>query len=185
MALTIFFRPSSQLLADYLKYLFPLNDETGAHKVSMVRPVGKLLTVLACPAEQKPAQEDMLLLELPQYHNATASLKNKWLIYTKSDTERINIALKAEFDLDFECYYRAGEALGFQKKNIIDAFIFSRKLTTELEDDTLEKTHATLHKRVYRDQVYNMEQIRKRLLRKAYYINSKIDLTGLDHDTHR
>ena len=178
--MTIFFRPDSQILADYLGYMFHRNETTGALKVSTVRPVGKLLTVLASPAERAAAAgEGDILLELPQYHNATSSLQDKWLVYSKNDLERINLALRAEFDLDFEGYYRAGEALGLQKKDIIDGFIFSRNLTTELEADTIERTHATLHKRVYRDQLYNMEQIRKRLLRKAYYINSKIDKTGL------
>ena len=176
--MTIQFRPDTRMLADYLGYLFR-PDRDGVLQVSVTSSTGKLLLALAKCSDgpMELSGDGVVCLALPEHH--LSSLKNRFLYYTKEDTVRLNLALRAEFDLDFEGYFRKGEALGIQKKDIIDAFIFSRGLTTETDPETLQKTHATLHKRIYRRQLNNLEHVRKKLIRKAYYINESINTSGL------
>lgn len=178
-SMTISFQADTRILADYLGYLFP-PDKDGVLQVSVTSSTGKLLLAFAkCSQGPVPCTgPDVVRLALPAHH--LSSLNNRFLYYTKEDMIRLNLALRAEFDLDFEAYFRRGEALGIQKKDIIDAFIFSRKLTTEADPDTLQKTHATLHKRIYRKQLNDLEDTRRKLLRKAYYINESINTTGLE-----
>lgn len=178
-SMTISFPAASRLLADYLRYLFP-PDGNGVLEVTETSSTGKLMLAFA-KCSQEPVQvtgQHVVRLALPHYN--MSSLKNRFLYYAKDDITRINLALRAEFDLDFEAYFRRGEALDIQKKDIIDAFIFSRKLTSEEDPDTLQQTYATLHKRVYRKQLKDLEDIRRKLLRKAYYINESINTTGLE-----
>jgi hypothetical protein len=58
-----------------------------------------------------------------------------------------------------------------RKMDIIDAFILSRGLIAESFD--------ALSKRTYRKELRNQELVRKRLLRRAYYLNESINYTGL------
>ena len=55
--------------------------------------------------------------------------------------------------------------------DIIDAYIFSRGLAPESYD--------ALHKRVYRREQKSREELKRKLLRKAYYINESINYSGL------
>lgn len=85
---------------------------------------------------------------------------------------QLNKALRAAFDLDFIGYYRKGQAAEFAKKDIIEAFVTSRKLvSTDCVD--------ALYKRVYRRQQREAATLVKKLIRKAYYIDESIDTSGL------
>lgn len=163
----------SQMLADFLRYLFPPSEGSEACRISVSRPVGALMVAFARPALMPyPVSGDHLVhLDIPRYDNATSSLTNHYVYFTKEAAARINLALKAEFDLDFAGYYRKGEELGFRKMDIVEAYIFSRHLAPEDYD--------ALHKRSYRNQQRAQERIKQRLLRKAYYINESINYDGL------
>ncbi len=163
----------SRMLADYLRYIFPPEEGSELCRVSATRAVGSLLIAFAKPAVMPVPVEGkhLVKLDIPWYRNATSDLENHWLYLDKGGTAKINLALKAEFEIEFAGYYRKGESLGMRKMDIIDAFIFSRNLATENYD--------ALHKRVYRSQQRAQEQLRQKLLRRAYYLNESIDYTGL------
>lgn len=164
----------SQMLADYLRWLFPPDAGSSVCRVSITRPTGALMVALAQPAALRvPVAGDYVVpCGLPQLHRRVNSdQENHWLFFDRAATRKINLALSAEFDLEFSGYYRRGEQLGMRKMDIIDAFILSRGLVAE--------TYDALSKRVYRREQRNQERIRQRLLRRAYYINEAIDYTGL------
>ena len=116
----------------------------------------------------------MVTLDLPN-DAATKPLIGKWLWYPPADTAALNMALKAVFDIDFNMYYLRGIEMGHQKKDIVTAFIVSRGLfSTDCFD--------SLHKRVYRRSQQLLDSLTKQLIRKAYYINSTINLKGLNDD---
>lgn len=163
----------SPVLADYLRYLFP-PDDSGVLKVSSVPALGKLLVAHVRESGRPvpgPEGAGVLALDLPAVP-ATQSLRDKFLYYSSSSAAALNLAASAVFDLDFTGYYRKGEALGLKKKDIIEAFILSRKLVSS---DCFD----ALHKRVYRRGQKNMSDIAARLVRKAYYIDESIDTQGL------
>lgn len=167
------FCAKSALLADFLRYIFPPESKDGPLKVTSTCATGALLVALAEPSAfpVQPAGANQVRLDLPWSRNATSALECKWVAYGKSATARVNLALQAEFDLDFAGYYRKGEELGVRKMDIIDAYIFSRGLAPESYD--------ALHKRVYRREQKSREELKRRLLRKAYYINESINYSGL------
>lgn len=164
----------SQMLADYLRWVFPPEEGSSVCQVSITRPVGALMTALAQPAAMRvPIVGDHVVeLRLPMLHRrANADQENHWLVYDRGAMEKINLALEAEFDLEFAGYYRRGEQLGMRKMDIIDAFILTRGLVAD--------TFDALSKRTYRRETRAQEKVRQRLLRRAYYINESINYTGL------
>ena len=166
----------SRMLADFLRYLFPPDEKSGALNVSARHPTGALMVAYA-KASVTPvntAGDHLVQVDIPFIHGATSSLTNHYVYFPKEATTRINLALRAEFELDFAGYYRRGEELGMRKMDIIDAYIFSRKLAPENYD--------AMHKRVYRNQQRIQERIKQRLLRKAYYLNESINYDGLTAD---
>lgn len=164
----------SQMLADYLKWIFPPEEGSSLCRVSITRPVGALMVSFAQPAPMRAqvVGDHVVELDLPMLHlRANSDQENHWLVYDRSAMEKINLVLEAEFDLEFAGYYRRGEQLGMRKMDIIDAFILSRGLVAESFD--------TLSKRTYRKELRNQELVRQRLLRRAYYLNESINYTGL------
>lgn len=163
----------SQMYADYLRYIFPPDQEGGICAISTTRPTGALMVALA-QASDVPMETvggHLVKVDLPWYRNATSSIENHFIYFDKSATARINLALKAEFELEFAGYIRKGEDCGMRKMDIIEAFIFTRGLAPENYD--------ALHKRTYRKAQRDQERLKQRLLRKAYYINEQIDYKGL------
>ena len=170
--MTVNLRINNQLLADYLRYLFPPVDSV--LKVNSEHGMGKLL-IAHCRVSSKPVPEvcdgSMVTLRLPLC-NATQSLEYKFLYYSNADTAQLNLALKAYFDLDFEGYYRRGENADFSKRDIVEGFIQSRKLISSDNFDAL-------HKRAYRKQLERHTILLRKLQRKAYYIDESLDTSGL------
>ena len=146
----------SRMLADFLRYLFPPDEKSGVLDVSARHPVGALMVAYARASDTPVHTAGDHLVEVD---------------FSKEATARINLALRAEFDLDFAGYYRRGEELGMRKMDIIEAYIFSRKLAPENYD--------AMHKRVYRNQQRANERVKQRLLRRAYYLNESINYDGL------
>jgi len=164
----------SQMLADYLRWIFPPAEGSDLCRVSITRPVGALMVAMASPAVMRAevTGDHIVRLDLPQLHRrANSDQENHWLFYDRASTTKINMVLGAEFDLEFAGYYRRGEQLGMRKMDIIDAFILTRGLAAG--------TFDALSKRTYRREQRNQEKIRQRLLRRAYYINESIDYRGL------
>lgn len=163
----------SQMYADYLAYLFPPNED-GVLMVSSEELMGKLLISHCRESFRKTeiSEEGIVVTLMMPQCPATQNLRNKFLYYSAGDMRQLNMALKAVFELDFTGYYRKAEGVGFAKKDIVEAFALSRKLITC-------DCYDALHKRVFRRQQKENSLLVNKLLRKAYYINETIDLSGL------
>ena len=163
----------SGMYADYFRYIFPPVKPGGDCVISTSHPTGALIVALASASDTpvSVSGEHLVNVDIPWSKNATSSIENHFVYFDKGATARINLALKAEFDLEFTGYVRKGEACGMRKMDIIEAFIFTRNLAPENYD--------ALHKRAYRKSVDSQERLKKRLLRKAYYIDERIDFKGL------
>ena len=173
--MTIELSIESAIYCDYLRYLFPADDRNGSVlKVNGSTTFGQLLIASVRESPLPVAHltgDHVVTLRLPK-QDATQDLENKFIYYSTADQKRLNLALKAIFSMDFHDYYRRGESTGFAKKDIIEAFIVSRKLANA------DPTEA-LHKRVYREQAKRCQQLTKYLLRKAYYIEESLDTSKL------
>ena len=162
------FRASTPVLADYLSYLYPKEEDGSLEVRSDI--FGKLLlahlhgSLLPIPGR---TEDNIVKLRLP-VNALTRHYEKQWVYFNPEDEASLNMALAAVFELDFMGYYRKGESLGLQKKDIVDAFIMSRKL---FSSDCFD----ALHKRVYRKEQAAYEAIRQRLVRKAYYIDESIN----------
>lgn len=171
----LFLKVKETVLTDYIKFLFPMEKGSDFLKVSGAHPYGKLLIANISVSEKPvypPEDGNIVKLQFPR-QEATQDLKNKFLYYTTGATCRLNLALKATFDMDFHDYYQRGVDLGYQKKDIIDSFIFSRGLCTVDPSDAL-------HKRTYRHELKKLEKYTAYLSRKANYIRESLDTTGLN-----
>lgn len=171
--MTIQFKVKNQMLADYLRYLFPPDD--GALRLNSEHAIGKLF-IAHCHTADRPVPimhgDNIVMLRLPLC-NATQSLNNKFLYYSSADIAQLNLALKAYFDIDFMGYYRRGEAAEFSKRDIVEAFILSRRLISSDNFDAL-------HKRVYRRQQEQYATLQRKLQRKAYYIDESLNTKGIE-----
>lgn len=172
--MTVFLQLETELLTDYCRYLFPPATPDGPCKVSESHSFGKLLISHCRISERpvaRPAGDFVLEFELPM-SNTTQTLNNKFLYFSKGDADRLNAGLKALFDIDFYSYYQKAEGCGMQKKEIIDAFVTSRKLFNSDPDEAL-------HKRIYRQEATKRKRTMKLLLRRIYYLNETLDDTGI------
>ncbi len=170
------------MLADYLAWIFPPDKEGAPLRVTAGNSIGRLL-VAHCQVtdngrEREPVSRGSrsvtVNLSLPN-DSATKPLLGKWLWYSPASTAALNMALKAVFDIDFHAYYLKGLEIGHQKKDVVEAFIVSRGLFSV---DCFD----SLHKRVYRRSQQTLESLTTRLMRKAEYIDSTINLKGLKDD---
>lgn len=162
---------------DYLGYLFPVDPETKAYKVTSASDLGKLLIcyVKVSDTPVRTVSEDsgqrVVTLSLP-LTEITQDKQNKWLYYTDTDMKRLEAVLRASFNIDFIAYYMKGISMGYQKKEVIEMFIVSRGLVSS---DPFE----AMHKRVYRMEQHKMSALSSQLQRKAKYFDETLDLTGL------
>lgn len=174
----LFLQLENEMLTDYIRYLFPATGD-GPLKVSSYCEFGELLIAHAKVSDRpvgKPEGDHVIEIELPM-NDATQSLANRFLYYTKADTKRLNMGLHAIFNIDLRTYYLKGLDLDIPKKDIITAFITSRKLfSTDIYD--------AIHKRTYRREVAKQQKLTQKLLRKVYYINESIDSRGLIPDNN-
>lgn len=174
----LFLQLDSDMLTDYIRYLFN-SDGSSPLKISSSHEFGELLIAHARTSDRpvaRPEGDHVIEIELPT-NNTTQSLANRFLYYSKADMKRLNMGLRAIFNIDFQQYYLKGVEMEFTKKDIITAFITSRKLfSTDVYD--------AIHKRAYRREVAKQTKLTKKLLRKAYYINESINTTGLNTENH-
>ena len=176
---------------DYLGYLFPKNPETGYYKVDGHTDVGRMCTALVRPTEgnkqpdtprvygedkrkggeNKQTRYVVVTLELPRL-DFLHGCDNRWMYYTKDDISRITSVLVATFHQDFVAYYLRGQLMGRQKKDIIETYIFSRRLTGQDNFDAL-------HKRAYRMEQRRMKLVSEQMMRRARYYDETLDTKGL------
>ena len=166
----------SPMMADYLAYLFPPERPGGPLKVYARNSIGRLLVAHCKVAEGPVALEGdkVVDLELPS-DIATAPMRDKFLYYDKYSTVALNMAINAFFDIEFKQYYLKGFELGFQKKDIVTAFIVSRGLFSTDKFDTL-------HKRIYRQAQQTLDRLVDKLLQRVYYYDRSINLKGVKDD---
>lgn len=160
------------ILRKYIFYLFPKKEETGLPTVSYSSPLGKqLLTFLSTSDKPVAAKDNSVVLELPRYGGMTNNFERHFLYYDAASSSLLNYTLESLFDVDFRLYYAKGVSAGLMKKEIIDAFIFSRGLSGDVYD--------ALHKRIYRQEIRAAGRMNNYLRNKADYIDKLIDTTGL------
>ena len=158
---------------DFFKYLFPYDKASGKYLVTATNPVGEFLTHSArqtpVPAILQPRKgSEICELAIPTVNGLP---RNQWLMYKDADITRINHILNAWFEIDFYRYYIKGIEYGYDKKDIIEAYVISRNLVTGEPFDTL-------HKRVYRRQMETMKRKSAILSRKARYFFDESDPTA-------
>lgn len=173
----VFFSVDNAMLTDYILYLSKSAENTpgGVLKLSETNWFGALVVACCRVSERpvpRPSGEHVVAMELP-VSRQTQSLENKWLYISKADNRRLNLALKALFDMDLYSYYLKARELGIQKKDAVDAFIASRGL---ISADAFE----ALHKRIYRRESAAKDKLAKKLMRKIYYINESADYSLLN-----
>ncbi|MDD7234421.1 MAG: hypothetical protein PUH35_02885 [Bacteroidales bacterium] len=168
----------SGLKLSYFGYLFPRLPGEDIYKVSTREPMGSLLVAHILTTDRPPEPPDgelVAVLDIP-LNAATQNLANKFIYYSQASTAALMMALGATFDIDFAGYYRKGTNLGYGRRDIVEAFILSRNLVQIDNRDTL-------YKRIYRSNRLQMKEVTKRLLRRCYYLDECIDLSGLKDET--
>lgn len=106
--------------------------------------------------------------KLPRANSLEVS-RGKFAVILKSDQKKIEDFLESIFNLDYDQYYISGIKIGLKQKEIIEAFIVSRKLTEIYSDN------ETLKKRQYREEQKRISKLRSSLLNKANYRNKAIE----------
>lgn len=172
--MTVYFRAESQMLTDYIHYLFPPQEKDGPCVVNGCHMLGRLLAAhcRASPLRPEvPAGENVMQLKIPS-NDTTRHLIGHFLYIPQNEMPCLNMAIKAVFELDLKLYYAHASSLGFSKRDIIEAFITSRGL---INADPSE----ALHKRIYRRECARRENLTRILIRKLKYIDESLDLSGL------
>ena len=98
-------------------------------------------------------------------NEATQNFQNKFIYLSAQATKQLNISLRAYFELDFWEFVQRRKALRQRKE---EAFILSRKLFSA-------EYFESLHKRAYRRELKELEALKRKLTRRAYYIESLVD----------
>lgn len=162
----------NRALHNYLGHLFH-RDPDGAFRVTMHNEFGRLVVALVRRSpDEIPVKEGEFCasLHLPK-NSLTKNAELSYLYFTAQDAARLNVLLDTIFDLDLNAYYQKGCKRRIPKREIIEAFVISRKLVA---DDFAE----TLSKRIYRKELtYNRELVSS-LYDKARYNNDRIEGPG-------
>ena len=155
-----------ELHRNFLGYLFPYVN--GCYQISRKQDFGKLICSRVRHSELPVKNIAGVQLFLP-LTRATDNAKNHFLYFSKEDQHKLEDELEVMFNIDFDRYYLNGRKLGYMQKDIIHAYIISRKLITITGDVEM------LRKREYRDAVKMIEIRTKSLLKRAQYRNERIE----------
>lgn len=167
--MTVKFNAKNKVLFNYLAYLFQRAPD-GSFRVTMKNDFGRLVIALVrrSPAEILLEENELTAtLHLPR-NTLTQSAEFSYLYFTAQDAARLNVLLDTIFNLDLNAYYQKGCKKRIQKREIIEAFVVSRKLVI---DDFAE----TIGKRIYREQLKEYSDLVTSLYDKARYINDRIE----------
>ena len=147
----------SAYLRKYLDFLFEKKDDKFVVKTT--NDFGRLLFALVkrselpMPVEQS---EQTVKFILPKSNNLEYYANNYYLYYDKIDVEQLNKYLETISDLDFMLYFQKHSNKKLKQKDIIDAYIVSRKMVFPKKDIS-----EMLKKRVYRSEEKYFENLRK------------------------
>lgn len=159
----------NELLKDYLHYCFSIT-KNGLLKVSSTHNFGRLLIGMYRRCDTPPERlEGSNVVEFTfSISRATQASSTHFVFYSMEDTEKLNQALKAIFEIDLDSYYLQGLRLGLAKKDIIDSFMRSRNLHTLDSADMIQK-------KTYRADISSLNRRHTYLRKLAWYRNDKID----------
>lgn len=160
------FNVQTDLLRDYMGYLFASNPD-GEYIVTARSDFGKLLIAHLQPADRlpplKPSKRSVTLM-MPT-NEGTMNFGNKYVCYSSQSTIQLNYGLTAIFNMDFWMYCIQGRSMKLRKDEMIESFIFSRKLFSR---DLFE----SLQKRAYRKDLEVLKLLSKKLKKRYYYLES-------------
>ena len=159
MVLTIDIKKS--LISDYLNFLFQ-TDEDGCFLVTRKNLAGRFICAMVEYSYKPTHNTGSVTMVLPSCP-ALKSGEKRYIYLSTESQAKVNDYLEAIFDLDFERYWMQGVKMNIPQKDIIYAFINSRKLAT------FEQDPETLKKRIYRSSTRKLQSIYKQLLNKAHY----------------
>ena len=167
--MTVKINIKNKVLYNYLAYLFNRNPD-GSFRVTMKNEFGRLVVALVRRSpDEVPLEEGQFTANLLLPKNAlTKNAELSYLYFTGQDAARLNVLLDTIFTLDLNSYYQKGCKKRIQKREIIEAFVVSRKL---VDDDFAE----TLGKRVYREELKTCRELVSSLYDKARYNNDRIE----------
>lgn len=163
------FRPDDQLSYDYLRYLFDAKAGDPI-RITLTNDFGRMAVGLYKVSDKPDDRMDDALtatLVLPRHQTTYAAL-TRYVYFTETDTKRLNMILDALFNIDLDTYYLQGIQAGMPKRDIIEAFVVSRRLVSA---DYAE----TLNKRTYRSSLAAIRRKADVIYRKARYHFSQIE----------
>lgn len=127
------------IIADYLRFLFN-SSRNRPVQLSRKQPEGKYICSMI-RYSTKPVKtrnkdcRNNIVLFLPKGTLSTA--ENHFTYFTEEDIERINDHLESSFDIFFRSFSVAGEVIGIQKKDVIEAFIVGTRM--KFDDKIFER----------------------------------------------
>lgn len=163
------FRPDNQLSYDYLRYLFDARPGEPI-RITLANDFGRMAVGLYKASDKPDDRPDDPLtatLVLPR-HQTTYTAMTRYIYFTNVDTKRLNMILDALFNIDLDTYYLQGIQAGMPKRDIVEAFVVSRRLVSA---DFTE----TLNKRTYRTSLAAIRRKADIIYEKARYHLSKIE----------
>lgn len=163
------FRTKDQLALDYLRYLFNTPPEQPI-RLTLANDFGRMAVGLYKFSEKPDDRPDDTMtatLVLPR-HQITYAARTRYIYFTDVDIKRLNMILDALFNIDLDTFYLQGIQAGIPKRDIIEAFIISRRLVSADYADTLNK-------RTYRSSLTAIRRKADIILRKARYHFSQIE----------
>lgn len=167
--MTVKFNAKNKVLFNYLIYLFPPNP-SGTLRVTIKNDFGRLVVALVSRSpDEVPLEKNEFTVNLRLPKNTlTKNAELCYLYFTDQNQARLNLLLDALFNLDLNTYYQKGCKRNIPKRDIIEAFVVSRRLFV---DDFAE----TLGKRIYREQLHDFRDLITSLYEKARYNNDRIE----------
>jgi hypothetical protein len=148
---------------DYLKGIF--EKKNGYYQLSRDHDLGKLIISLI-QYKKHPTKHLLdhttIVFILPEGRSLANATKH-YLYISKESEAKVNEALDAIFNIDFDRFCIQGRKMQMMQKDIIQAFILKRKICTLIGDN------ETLKKREYRDQLSLMKKYAEQLYKKAHY----------------
>lgn len=154
----------SEYLRKYLEFIFEKKEDK--FEVKTTKDFGRLLFALVKKSDnpvQTEFSEDTVTFVLPKTANMQYYSDKYYLYYDKIDTFQLNKYLEVIANIDFYGFYLECKMVKQKQKDIIDAYIVSRKLF--FDNDTNEK----LKKREQR-----LEEKKLNILRNFLKIRIKI-----------
>lgn len=161
-------------LREFLAFIFERDGDTFV--VSRTHNLGKLLCSTYRRSDlpvKYQVNESTVRLKLP-IADSTKSADKSYIYYSREDMAAINDLLKVFFNIDFDSYYLKGKKLNLPQKEIIEAYLYTRFITTV--GDKFEM----LKKKQYRDEELILNKKRKSLRNRAFYLHEKIENSLLE-----